>query len=330
MNTRLKLIVKYFSFLIFTFFLIIFSAQAQTESSGLKIYLPREVTIEGNTIALGQVAIIRGAEALIGKANDVALGRFSLPGQAIVLDRQAVLGRLLSSGIPAAKITLQGAEQVKIKQNSSVISGSEFVRQAKIFLDEKIPANSSEQWNPVREPAELVLAGSSSNIKYKCTLIESTVKNQQTVQVAVYSTDTRLDVRNVTFAAQYSVRTAVTTADIKAGQPLSAENVKIETRLSNQPESDDWMSPFGLVAKRSLSAGTVVNAGMVGSFEPAVVIKRNQNVVIKIEQPGFVISATGKALQDGKVDELIKVRNTDSQRIITVKIRQDLSVEPVL
>ncbi len=309
--------------------LFVFSAQAQTESSGLKVYLPREVTVEGNIIALGQVGIIRGAETLVGKANEVALGRFSLPGQAIVLDRQVVLSRLLGSGIPAAKITLQGAEQVTIKQKYYVIPGSEFVRQGKLFLCEKATADSTVEWNPVRDPVELVLAGSANDIKYRCELPDSTVKNQQSVKITVFSADARLGVRNVTFAAQYSVRTAVTTAEIKAGQLLSAENIKIETRLSNQPEPDGWMSPYGLLAKRSLPAGTVISSGMVGSIEPAVVIKRNQNVVIKIEQPGFVISATGKALQNGKVDELIKVRNTDSQRIITAKVRHDLSVEPV-
>lgn len=342
MNTRLKskgknqkLKVKSFYFLLFTFYFVAFAAQADNQitdvqkESGLQVYLPREVTVEGDTFVLGQVGIVRGTDALAAKANGVGLGRFSLPGQAIVLDKQVVLSRLLGSGIPAGQITLQGAEQVTIKQKNYVISGSEFVRQAKLFLGGKNSADSTVEWNPVREPAELVVVSSSSEIKYRCELPDSNVKNQQSVEVTVFSADVKLGVRNVTFAAQYPVRTVITTADIKAGELLGAENIKIETRLSNQPESAGWMSPYGLLAKRSLPAGTVISSGMVGTAEPAVVIKRNQNIIIRIEQPGFVISATGKALQDGKVDELIKVRNADSQRIITAKVRQDLSVEPV-
>jgi flagella basal body P-ring formation protein FlgA len=53
-------------------------------------------------------------------------------------------------------------------------------------------------------------------------------------------------------------------------------------------------------------------------------------VVIRIEKPGFLITAVGKAMQDGKAGEYIKVRNADSQRIILARINADGSVEPVL
>jgi flagella basal body P-ring formation protein FlgA len=69
---------------------------------------------------------------------------------------------------------------------------------------------------------------------------------------------------------------------------------------------------------------------MLGVLKSPIIVKRNQNVVIRIEKPGFLITAAGKSIQDGRAGEYIKVRNMDSQRIILVRISEDGSVEPVL
>ncbi|MHC4762939.1 MAG: flagellar basal body P-ring formation chaperone FlgA, partial [Planctomycetota bacterium] len=62
---------------------------------------------------------------------------------------------------------------------------------------------------------------------------------------------------------------------------------------------------------------------------PHILLKRNQNVVIKVDRLGLLITAIGKTMQDGRVGEYIKVRNVDSQRIIMAKVSEDGSVEPV-
>ena len=60
----------------------------------LAIYLPRDVSVEGENLTLGKIAVITGEEALVAKANDIELGRFSNSGQIITIDRSLVLSRL--------------------------------------------------------------------------------------------------------------------------------------------------------------------------------------------------------------------------------------------
>ncbi|MHC4195931.1 MAG: hypothetical protein ACYSQZ_08320, partial [Planctomycetota bacterium] len=100
------------SIILAVFLLILVSSKANAEQtdSALQIYLPRESTIEGNVPNLGQVAVIRGEEGLTAKAEQVTLGRISVPGQKIIIDRSTVLSRLACSGIPASEVTLSGAE----------------------------------------------------------------------------------------------------------------------------------------------------------------------------------------------------------------------------
>ena len=69
--------------------------------------------------------------------------------------------------------------------------------------------------------------------------------------------------------------------------------------------------------------------GMAGPVKPKLLLKRNQNVVIKVDKLGLVVTAIGKAMQDGRAGEYIKVRNVDSNRIILVRVNEDQTVEPV-
>jgi len=87
--------------------------------------------------------------------------------------------------------------------------------------------------------------------------------------------------------------------------------------------------PYGLIARRRLPANSVIKPSMVGPVKPQILLKRNQNVTIKVERPGLLITAIGKTMQDGRVGENIKVRNVNSQRIFLAKVNADGSVQPV-
>jgi len=300
------------------------------KDSGLKIYLPREVMVQDSSLNLGQLSIIRGRESLVAEASKISMGRIAVPGQTIVIDRLLVLSRLACSGIPASKVTLSGAEKITIRQRYKVVTGDEFVALAVSLLENIPPGSSGCRWNPMRKPEDFVVPGAGQDIRFSPRLDQSGVRNQVKVNVAILSAGKEIGVREVVFALKYSYRHAVTKIDVAAGGVFSPENLRIETQLSDYPEPADWAPPYGLAARRRLPADTVLLSHMVEAAKSPVIIERNQNVVIRIERPGFLITAVGKTMQDGKAGELIKVRNVDSQRIILVKIREDGCVEPVL
>ena len=309
------------------------SAESKAESLGedfdLKIYLPREVTVKDSSLSLAQVTIIRGDASLGAKAGKIALGRISVPGQKIVLDRPTLLSRLACNGIPISRVKLTGAEKITVKQLYKTVSGDQFVSLASSFLKSNTGRGSACRWDPTHTPKDFTAVGPAKDITFSPRLARSTVKNQAKVEIALLSGGKKIAVREVCFTLRYSSRQAVAKVDIDAGQIISQENVKIEEKLSNYPEPVGWKSPFGLVAKRRLPANTVIRPLMVGPVRAPIIVKRNQSVLIRIESPGFLITAAGTALQDGKAGEHVKVRNADSQRVIIAKVNADASVEPV-
>jgi flagella basal body P-ring formation protein FlgA len=304
------------------------SSDGKVDNSMLQVYLPRDITVKDNTILMGQIAVIRGPQALTDRAGEIAMGQIAA-GQEIVIDRQTLLSRLACNGIPASSVTLSGAEKITVKKQQRIIRGTEFIEQAKSFFEKNEPAGSVCQKTPVKVPADLVVPLEAKDVKLVCRLAQSNSTGQATVYVAVLVDGKEIDVRQVSFNLKYNCRAAAAAVDIPAGAVLGTDNIKIENAVSNSPEPADWKPPYGLIAKRRLAANTMIRADMTGSAKPATVVGRNQTVIIKIEKGGLLITAIGKTMQEACAGDYIKVRNADSQRIIVAKVNEDGTVEPV-
>jgi flagella basal body P-ring formation protein FlgA len=295
----------------------------------LTIHLPNEAAVESESLTLGQVAVVTGQEPLAAKAREVMLGRISLPGQKITIDRSLILSRLACSGMPSCDPVLSGADKVTVSRMVKVIKGGNFIESASSFLADNVRERSIARWEPLRLPAELVLSNQAQSIELLPRLVSRGVNGQATTEVSVVADGEVIGTRQVVFRPKYNIRRVVTLTDMAAGATITPENTRIEKVVSDEQEPADWAAPYGLVAVRNLAAGTVIGSGMAKVSQPPVVIERNQTVVIRIERPGLVVTAMGKAIQQGKLGECIKVRNVDSQRVILAKVNEDGTVEPV-
>jgi flagella basal body P-ring formation protein FlgA len=305
------------------------SAVDSMSKQGLTIYLPREAVVESENLTLGKIAVITGEEKLVAKAGDVELGKILLADQVITIDRSMITSRLACSGIPACNLVLSGADKVSIRRKAEVIKSSSIAESASSFLAGSIKEKSIARWEPVKMPADVTLSAQTENIELVPRLISRGTNGQAVMEVGIVAEGKQIEARQIVFKPKYNVHRAVTLADVKEGTALSADNTKIEEIISDKPQAADWQSPYGLVATRNLPEGTVIASNMAKSPVPPVLIERNQNVIIRIERGGLIVTATGKATEKGRLGDCIKVRNTDSQRVILAKVNEDGTVEPV-
>jgi len=302
----------------------------ESQDDSLRIHLPREIAVDSNVPSLGQIGIIHGEASLAVRAGEIAMGRIAAPGQQITIDRLTVLSRLASNGIPASKVKLTGAEEIKVRQQGQTIIADEFVGLARLFLERNPPARSICESELMRGPVDLILEGSRQDVKLSPRLFRSSAPNQVRIQIAVVSGGKEIASREVGFRLKFNSHKVVTLVEIPAGGVISPENVKVEKTVSSYPDPADWGTPYGLVARRRLPANTVLSSNMIGPVEPAIVVKRNQNVIIRIAAGGLVVTAMGQTVEEGSAGEYVRVRNVDSQRIILARVNEDGTVEPVL
>jgi flagella basal body P-ring formation protein FlgA len=313
------------------------SAASQENAAGdisdgciLQIHLLREVTISDSLLKLGEIGVIRGQESVAAKARAIGLGRISMPGQKMIVDRTIILSRLASNGIPTAAVKLTGAESVTVKKLQAVITGQDFVDIARSFLKSNPPAGSVCAVEAIRPPKDLVLSESNQDIAITPTYVKSEASDQGKVRVAVITGEKEVGVREITFRLKYQVRRIVSKSEIPAGAAIGPENVRIETAVCDKPDPVSWKPPYGQITKRRLPADTVVMDDMLESVKPEVVVKRNETVVMRIERSGLFVTAVGTAMQEARSGEFIKVRNVDSQRVVLCKVNGDGTVEPVM
>jgi flagellar basal body P-ring formation protein FlgA len=298
-------------------------------ASSLQIYLPRTITLEQSTLKLGDVSVIRGDPGLSKTASQILLGRIFVPNQRVVVNRNTVLSRLATHGIPGSQVVLTGAKQVVVQRSSQTIKGTDLVDMAQDFLHKHYACSSEFVATRVRTPKDILIEQRATNIQLVPRLIRGTSHGSVKVQITVTSGIKKVAQQDVTFRLQYQCRSAVATQDIARGTVIGQDNVKIEKQLSHRPQSASWKAPWGLIAQRPIPINSKIQTSMVSAPVEPLSLKRNDMVVIRIERPGFVITATGQALADARSGSIVKIKNTDSNRIILCKVRDGGTVEPV-
>ena len=295
----------------------------------VRIYLPRIVLVEKDPLDLGSISVIRCDDRkLMKKAEAVTMGRTPWPKERIVIDRRTILSRLASAGIRRQQVKFTGAKEIKVGRDERVFNSPELLRAAKAVLEKERPGPPGCSWRLVGGPAELV-APASGEIALKAELAKGAPADHAKVRVSASAGERALAVRELLFKVVHPARRAVTKKEIPAGDVITTENASIETVMVERRPSPDWTAPYGMIANRRLPAGTVIEAGMARRVKPAIVVRRNHNVVMRIRGFGFTITAVGLALQDGRAGDFIKVRNVDTRRVITARVVFDGTVEPV-
>lgn len=86
---------------------------------------------------------------------------------------------------------------------------------------------------------------------------------------------------------------------------------------------------FMQVPRNARAAAKSTDAKPIAADAPKVVF-RNQPVVIEVDSAYLKVTAMGLPLEDGKVGQLIKVRNLDSKRDIVARVMANGTVAPIL
>jgi flagella basal body P-ring formation protein FlgA len=118
---------------------------------------------------------------------------------------------------------------------------------------------------------------------------------------------------------------AVATGDLRRGAVIDERDIRIAELDLNQLRSPcfDVDELVGKRLKRSLRAGDAFERASV-DFPP--LIKRGEMVTITARKGGLTVTAKGLAQQHGQEGDLIRVRNTSSNKDILCKITGPESV----
>jgi flagella basal body P-ring formation protein FlgA len=90
----------------------------------------------------------------------------------------------------------------------------------------------------------------------------------------------------------------------------------------------DAASLMGQRARRPIAAGRAIENDDLEAAGPSAVVIHQSDLVHLVAAVGpLQVRARGQALQEGRLGQLIQVRNTDSQSIVTGRVKDRSTVE---
>lgn len=120
----------------------------------------------------------------------------------------------------------------------------------------------------------------------------------------------------------------VTTRPVPRGTKLSAKDVRLTTKdVSGTDYVTDVQDYDKTEAARDLPAGVILRRKML---KATVLVKKGQSVTLLSKIRGLSVRVSGQALQNGALNQRIRVKNTESERELEGIVRSQQIVEVML
>jgi len=248
---------------------------------GLRLHLPREVTVKGNLIRVGDVAVASGEEALVREVADISIGRISLATQKVVVDRYTMMTRLGSSGIDVSKVTLTGSDKVNVTMLRTSINSSELLAEAERFAM-KFPLPVDKRLHALDMPADVNLPEASGKLEVTPRLAGKPGDDPLKVSLLISTGGKQVAVREVRFTpVQRSSRT-VTAASPAVNPAIEADAPKVVFR--NQPVVIEIEIP-GL---KVTAMGLPLEDGKAGQLIKVRNVDSKRDIIARVKADGTV------------------------------------------
>lgn len=315
-------------------------AQSQTEAQSqgpIVLTLRAKATASGPQVKVGDIADLQGGDKSERmRLASLDLAELPLSSQPILVTQQQVGFRLQLAGLSAGSFRLEGENCVHVSRPAGQGLDDKIAAVARQALEQKLSGQGDDYHVELAQPVILPpLSADGRDIH-----LEGEVRSQivppcrVAVEVGVYVRGARRNGILVYLDVKRFQSLPVAIRRIDSGEPLSADNVKLE----RVPVANATPVPYaskeavaGLIgrrARRPISAGHPIEPADVAEDTPdAFVIRANDFVHLIANVGSLQVKTRGEALQNGRVGQAIQVRNLDSKSIVTGRVVDRSTVE---
>ena len=311
-------------------FLVIFLLFGLYRTTGAaEIVFKQAAEVGDGVIRLGDVAEFDEKSQLTEALATLTVGQAPPPGEAVVLRAQAIRQALLAGRAVPEDIAWSGSPAITVKRQAATIGQDEILAAIADYIREQrrnLP-EAEVKFIPVALPLPFHLPTGD-------LAIEVIPSNPGILGSSRFSLIFRVDGQVV---KNMSVRGKVEAiADIVvAGQALPKGSILRPEMLALAPaDISELAAPqfdpndlLGMKLTRNLRAGSPVLAGMVESLP---VVRRGEKVKMVLTSGALHLTATGLAHSDGRIDEMIRVQNLSSNKLIYCRVAAPGIVEVLL
>ncbi len=294
---------------------------------GLDVTFKQSSLVKNDTVLLADIASMSEVSPLAKALGSQIVGSAPDAGSAAVLDAREIIHKIEKTQNSSLKSVIwKGAPLVTLTRESVIIT-SEKIRQ---IIDDYLKKNRHRlpdaqiSFTPDMLPLPFELETGS----HSWDVIPSSPNIIGSSRFSIIFKVNGKVRKNFSVTGQTKAITSVvvTTRRLKYGEILTSEMVTVADRdISSLPGYSRAVTEvIGSVLKRNLSEGAPLDPE---SVELPPVINRGELVKIVVSTGGLQVTATGIARSNGRQDEMIRVQNTNSNKLIYCRVEAPGLVE---
>ncbi|AJQ25935.1 flagellar basal body P-ring formation chaperone FlgA [Pelosinus fermentans] len=297
------------------------------------VVFDEQVRVSGAAVInLGQLAKISGDdEENNQKLRQLKIGDAPVPGSSFVLTKEVINMRLAAAGIDLASAMWIIPDRVTVIGDSQVISAQTLLDKGTNTIRDQVGPNVKYDDLHIfyvgREQDVTVPVG---NVALSASLPYGIRYNTPTTVMISISVDGQA-VTKVGLRFKVNLYRLVTVAarQVNAREIFTEDDLRYERMDTGQIAAGfitDKNKLLGLMARRLITPGMVISDSMVNK---PVIVKRGNMVTLTAFIGNIEVIASGQAMQDGYENQLIRIKNVSSNKIVLGKVIDEDKVQVV-
>lgn len=295
---------------------VLFLLSSLSVAWGQNIALKSSVVVQGPQITLGMIAELTPVSQSLASKR---IARAPAPAKSVVLNREKISKILQQNSVDTTALTWSGSKTVTVVGASQTITANDIQQQIDNFLRDaefRLPRITFE-FVPFSLPDSFILPAGALQVDV-IPSIETVIGSRHFT--LIYRVDGNT-IENFAVRGRLSANgdVVVVQQPLRRGAIISATDVDLVT-LDLSKTKDPLFKLTDVVGKRvarSLRVGEIVESKNI-EFPP--VIKKDDFVRIIAQRGSMTLTASGVAREDGRMDEMIRVQNSSSQKEVRGRV----------
>jgi len=285
------------------------------------------VEVDDSQVRLGDVATIEGGSpSEVEKLAELAVASAPKPGRSKEIDRDYMLAKLHQQGYPVRQVLFQGSRSTIATRSSQSIDSDTLEAKFRASIESHMPWSAADTVIDIQPPPDVLgLPTGETDVRFESGGDYRYV-GDETFRTTVLVDGKPCKTLYLRASVHPFERVAVATRDISRGSSINdTDFAMIRKDLAELSGGflKDRAEIRGLIAARSVSAGSVISLRCV---DRPVVIKRGKIVIAEVTGRGFRITATVKAMDSGRVGDVVRLTNLDSRKTLTGEVVDENTV----
>ncbi len=295
----------------------------------LEITFAKSATVENSIITLGDIARFSEASELAKALSTQIVGQSPPPGETTFLRSIGIKRYLISTQSLPGNISWQGSPTVSLKRAGITIGPDKILHIIKKYIEDNkgnLP-KADISFVPATLPIPFILP--VGKLTYEVIPSHPAILGSSRFSLIFRINDRVVKNMSVRGSVKAIANVVIASQSMSRGSVLHRKNLKItKVDISSMPSSCRDLSELtGKKLKRHIKAGTPILPSMV---EATPVVHSGERVKIIISSGSMILTATGLAYSDGQVNQMIRVQNLRSRKIVYCRVAAPGLVEVLL